>query len=260
MARLLRPLCVLAVLLAIAPAARAVDLAGTWYVLVHYKDDTSGKPDALRWEDRVWVFERDAEKLVWKDYPIVVFEDDEGRFERSRSGYSRVVGAWEPSPGQRAQIQSGLEINTRGAKTKTLTGSDAAGWKTTAGAQPKSANFVTYTEAWGIRDAAGKPVFLRNETLGSAAMESLEGGTRFATESVAEGGAELHGSFERDGSRHGTFRMMRAGVVSNVGKDGKTPNEKQREKIEHLIREQLKIEGALTPEAVNEALDAKAPQ
>jgi hypothetical protein len=124
----------------------------------------------------------------------------------------------------------------------------------------QSANFVTYTEAWGIRDAEGKPVFLRNETLGSAAMESLEGGTRFATEGVAEGGAELHGSFERDGSRHGTFRMMRAGVVSNVGKDGKTPNEKQREKIEHLIREQLAIEGPLTPEAVNEALDGKAPQ
>jgi len=217
---------------AAAPAASAVDLTGTWYVLVHYKDDASGKPDALRWEDRIWTFEHRGDELVWKEYPIVVFQDDDGRFERSRTGYSRVVGAWEPNATQRAQIESGLEVNTRGSKEKVLRGSDAA----------------------------GKPVFLRNESLGSAAMESLEGGTRYETQSVAEGGSELAGSFERDGSRHGTFRMVRAGAVSNVGKDGKTPNEKMRERIEQQIREQLKIEGALTPEAVNDALDAQAPK
>jgi len=257
-----RLLCLLAGLLAFAPTALAesVDLSGTWYVLVHYKDDVSGNPDVLRWEDRVWVFERNGDRLEWKDYPIVVFEDDEGRFERSRGRYSRVLAAWEPSPGQLAQIQAGLEINERGSKKKTLVGSDAAGWKSTASSQPQSANIVTYTEAWGIQNPATKPVFLRSETLGSAGMESLEGGTRFETQSVAAGGAELRGSFERDGSRHGTFRMMRAGAVSNVGKDGKTPNEKQREKIEQLIREQLKLEGELTPEAVNKALDTQAPQ
>ena len=255
-----RLLCLLAGLLAFAPAALAesIDLSGTWYVLIHYKDDVSGNPDVLRWEDRVWVFERNGDRLEWKDYPIVVFEDDEGRFERSRSGYSRVLGGWEPSPGQLAQIQSGLEINERGSKRKTLTGSDAAGWKSLASAQPQGARYVTYTETWGIKDAAGKPVFLRNESLGSSDMGSMEGGTVFKTEST--GAAELRGSFERDGTRHGTFRMTRAGAVSNVGKDGKTPNEKQREKIEQLIREQLKLEGELTPEAVNKALDTQAPQ
>ena len=245
---------------AAAPAASAVDLTGTWYVLVHYKDDASGKPDALRWEDRIWTFEHRGDELVWKEYPIVVFEDDEGRFERSRTGYSRVVGAWEPNPGQRSQIQSGLEVNTRGSKEKVLRGSDSAGWKSAESAQPRSANVITYTETWGVRDAAANPVFLRNESLGSAAMESLEGGTRYETKAVAGGGAELSGSFERDGSRHGTFRMVRAGAVSNVGKDGKTPNEKMRERIEQQIREQLKIEGELTPDAVNDALDAKPPK
>jgi len=245
---------------AAAPAASAVDLTGTWYVLVHYKDDASGKPDALRWEDRIWTFEHRGDELVWKEYPIVVFQDDDGRFERSRTGYSRVVGAWEPNATQRAQIESGLEVNTRGSKEKVLRGSDAAGWKSVGSAQPKNANVITYTETWGLGNAAGKPVFLRNESLGSAAMESLEGGTRYETQSVAEGGSELAGSFERDGSRHGTFRMVRAGAVSNVGKDGKTPNEKMRERIEQQIREQLKIEGALTPEAVNDALDAQAPK
>jgi hypothetical protein len=247
-------------LLATMARAEGVDLTGTWYVLVHYKDDVSGKPDAVRWEDRVWVFDRSGDKLEWKDYPIVVFQDDEGRFERSRRGYSRVVGAWEPDPGQLAQIKSGLEINERGSKKKTLVGSDAAGWKSVASEQPKAANYVTYSETWAVKDAASKPAFARNESLGSAGMESMEGGTLFKTDSVADAGAELRGSFERDGTRHGSFRMLRAGAVSNVGRDGKTPNEKQRERIEALIREQLKTEGELTPDAVNKALDAQEAQ
>jgi len=255
-----RLLCVFAgfVFAATTAAADVLDLTGTWYVLVHYKDDVSGKPDATRWEDRIWVFSKSGDRLEWKDYPIVVFQDDEGRFERTRSGYSRVGGAWEPNAGQLAQIQSGLEINLRGGKTKSLSGSDAAGWKSAPPSQPKGAGFVTYSEVWGVKDATGKPIFQRNESLGSAGMESLEGGTVFKTESVAPG--ELRGSFERDGTRHGTFRMVRAGEVSQVGKDGKTPNEKQREKIESLIREQLKIDGEITPDAVNKALDAQEPK
>lgn len=255
-----RLLCAFAGLLASATPAAAdpVDLTGTWYVLVHYKDDVSGNPDAMRWEDRIWVFSRDGDKLEWKDYPIVVFQDDDGRFERTSRHYARVVAPWEPNPGQLAQIHSGLEINERGSKRKTLVGSDAAGWKSLANAKPQGAGYVTYTETWGIKDAAGRPVFLRNESLGSADMGSLDGGTVFKTESTA--GGELRGSFERDGTRHGTFRMLRAGAVAQVGRDGKTPNEKQREKMESLIREQLKLEGELTPDAVNRALDAQAPE
>lgn len=253
------PRFVLALVLALgfgAPGSRAegVDLSGTWYVLVHYKDEVSGKPDAVRWEDRIWIFEKKGDQLEWKDYPIVVFDDDEGRFERSRRGYSRVVGAWEPSPGQRSNIEQGLRINTRGSKTKTLAGSDAAGWKSQAAAQSPSANVVTYTETWGVRNAATKPVFLRNESLGSATLEALEGGTVFETENVAP--AELRGRYDRDGTRKGTFRMVRSGPVQALESD-KTPNEKQRERIESLIREQLGSEGELTPDAINRALDAQ---
>jgi hypothetical protein len=250
-----RFLFLLAGLLALAPMASAegMDLSGTWYVLVHYKDDVSGNANAMRWEDRVWVFDKSGDKLEWKDYPIVVFQDEEGRFERTRRGYSRVIAAWEPDAGQLAQVKSGLEINTRGMKSKSMVGSDAAGWKSTAGAQPQGANYITYVESWAIKDAAGKPVFARNESLGSTGMETMEGGTIFKTESAADG--ELRGSYERDGTRHGTFRMLRAGAVRPVGSDGKTPNEKQREKMEALIREQLKIDGDLTPDAINKALD-----
>ncbi len=241
-----------------APAAGAVDLTGTWYVLVHYTDDASGKPDAMRWEDRIWVFEHSGGNLTWTDYPIVVFGDESGRFERSRRGMSRVVGAWEPSPEQLAQIKSGLEVNTRGSKVKTLAGSDAKGWKSVQSGQPQNANTITYVEDWGVRDLAEKPVFLRSETLGAAGMDSLEGGTRYETQSVADG--ELRGRFERDGSRHGTFRLLRAGTVRNLSTDGKTPNEKLRERIENEVRQQLQIEGEITPEAVDRALEAKPEQ
>ena len=255
--RRLAALLILGLLAAVPSAiAQAVDLSGTWYVLVHYKDEVSGKPDAMRWEDRIWVFEKAGDQIEWRDYPIVVFDDDEGRFERTRRSYSRVVAAWEPNPGQRENIAQGLHINTRGSKAKTLAGSDAEGWKSQASAQPQSANIMTYTETWGVKDAATKPIFLRNESLGSAMMDTLEGGTVFKTDSVADG--ELRGSFERDGTRKGTFRMIRAGAVQQLTTD-KTPNEKQRERIEQQIREQLKLDGELTPDAINKALDAQEP-
>ena len=88
-----------------APATADVDLPGTWYVLVHYKDDQSHDKDAMHWDDRVWAFEREGEKLRWTEYAIVVFDDRTGRFERTRAGMVRVLHAWEPNPLQRKQIR-----------------------------------------------------------------------------------------------------------------------------------------------------------
>src|SRR5262249_48630372 len=112
---------VLCLVCGVASGARAFDAAGNWYVLVHYKDAESGKPDQWRWEDRVWKFERKGDRLEWTDYPIVVFEDETGRFENlSGNRASRVLAAWEPSPLQLEDIKNGLQTNPRGVKTKTL--------------------------------------------------------------------------------------------------------------------------------------------
>jgi predicted secreted Zn-dependent protease len=72
-----------------------------------------------------------------------------------------------------------------------------------------------------------RPVFTRTDVMGSARTENVEGVTRYATAGVDAGGDVLRGSFERDGSRHGTFRMLRAGAVTVV-KD-RTQSERQRE-------------------------------
>ena len=63
------------------PAPAEVDLIGTWHVLVHYTDANSNDPEQLRWDDRIWSFERTGSRLRWDEAPIVVFGDNSGRFE-----------------------------------------------------------------------------------------------------------------------------------------------------------------------------------
>ncbi|MDH3213271.1 MAG: hypothetical protein OEM05_12370 [Myxococcales bacterium] len=223
-------LAALAVLFGAVPsgAEPSVDLVGTWHVLVHYRDDHTVRPEQERWEDKVWVFERSGSRLRWTEYPIVVFSDETGRFERRETGqYARVLHAWEPNAKQLADIRRGLEYNTRGSKAKTLRGSDVKGWASQKRAGAASASVITYTETWLIDGMPTRPVFTRLDVMGSARTENVEGVTKYVTVEVGAGGDVLRGTFERDGSRHGTFRMLRAGVVTMV-KD-RTQSERQRE-------------------------------
>ncbi|MBW2361977.1 MAG: hypothetical protein JRG84_13795 [Deltaproteobacteria bacterium] len=225
----------LVVWLVLLPAAHAadpgvagtVDLAGAWHVLVHYTDDNSSHPDQLRWHDRVWVFERKNGKLVWTEYPIVVFGDDAGRFERRSSGqYARVLGGWWPSEAQLANIRVGLRTNTRGMKSKKLRGSDAEGWATHSRVRAASASVISYQENWSVTYEAGLPHFQQQDVMGSARTESLEGITRYETRESAAGGA-FAGAYERDGTRHGTFWMRRAGARLRL--DAKDPKRQRSE-------------------------------
>jgi hypothetical protein len=195
----------------------ALDLIGTWHVLIHYTDDHSHDPEQLRWDDRVWVFERSGSRLRWIEYPIVVFKDQTGRFERRRGGsMSRVLHGWEPNAAQRAAIAAGLEVNPRGQKSKTLRPSGDGGWRSAGRASPASASIVTYVEHWSIESAASLPVFRRVEVMGAGRTDDLEGVTEYATTEVSRAGAVLHGRFERDGSRRGTFRIRRSGPTAAV--------------------------------------------
>jgi hypothetical protein len=202
-----------------ASNAEGVDLSGTWYVLVHYRDAASAHPDRERWEDRIWVFARESADLSWSEHPIVIFEDETGRFERASSGQSaRTLRFWQPNPAQRADIADGLQVASRGARQKTLRGSDAEGWASKPARSTGSASALTYSEIWRVEFASELPVFERSDFMTGALSESLEGRTRYATESVREGGALLVGSYERDGTRRGTFRMMRSGAIEAPGR------------------------------------------
>ncbi len=215
----------LALLLAV-PAGSAepeVELLGSWHVLVHYKDDNASNPERERWEDKIWVFSKAGSRLRWTEYPIVVFADHTGRFERlGTSRAARLLGYWEPNDRQRAQIASGLEVNPRGSKSKTLRGSVEEGWRSTQKANAPSVSVITYVEHWSVEGLPDRPVFTREDQLGSQRTETLEGVTRYTTREVSGDGNSLLGEFERDGTRRGSFRMTRSGESRDVKDSGKS--------------------------------------
>ena len=135
-------------------------------------------------------------------------------------------------------------MNTRGSKTKSLRGSEAAGWKS-ANKQQQSVAFITYEETWTIDGAADKPIFTRTDVLGGGGADDAEGRTVYKTTAVEEGGKVLKGSFDRDGTRTGTFILTRVGDVKMLSTDGPTPNEKQaeaaRKELQRRIEEGLDL-------------------
>jgi len=198
--------------------AQAFDLDGYWYVLVHYQDKESNKPEAWRWEDRVWRFHQNGDLLEWTEWPIVSLQDETGRFESlSGNRSARVIGAWEPNAEQLADIKDGLAANSRGEKSKTLRAT-GSGWESgDAAGGASSAMVITYSETWSVGGSPDAPVFTRADSMGSAGSDTMEGRTQYRTEAVRDGGAELTGSFDRDGSRTGRFRMIRSAEVGHAG-------------------------------------------
>lgn len=205
----------------------ALDLVGTWHVLIHYTDDHAHDAGELRWDDKVWVFERAGSRLRWTEYPIVVFKDSSGRFENlGGDRAARVVHAWEPNASQRAQIEAGLEVNPRGSKSKTLRKQPDGAWRSATRPRTYGAMVVTYIENWNIEAPTSRPIFRREDSLGSAATEGYDGATEFTTEEVDSDRRILRGVFERDGSRHGTFRLTRSGVATDVKGKGKSEGQR----------------------------------
>jgi hypothetical protein len=196
---------------AFATAGESVDLIGTWYVLIHYTDDHAHDPTQMRWDEKTWVFERAGSRLRWTEYPIVVFDDQTGRFDRSQGRLARVLDAWEPNQAQLDQIAAGPAVNPRGSKSKMLRKRGDDDWRSATRSTAASASIVSYVENWSVENASEKPTFRREDILGSATTENLDGVTEYATAEVASSGRVLRGTFERDGSRHGTFRLMRSG-------------------------------------------------
>lgn len=220
-------LTALAALLIAAPSL-GFDLAGTWHVVSHYKDSEAPNADAERWEDRVWVIQREGERLRWTDYPIISLTDESGRFERSGGQYGRVLEYWTPNAAQQAELDSGPKVNSRGSKNKSLRGSDATGWKSASPRAARSASFITYEERWSIEFRDGSPVFTRDDVLGGGLTAEAEGRTQWTGEQVSD--RRVTGTYDRDGTRTGTFTMSRVGDVRFLDTKGPTPNEKLRER------------------------------
>jgi hypothetical protein len=228
-----------------------VDLIGTWFILIHYTDSATANPDAERWEDKVWTFEKKGSRLHWTEYPIVVFEDRTGRFETlGRNTRARTLHFWEPNQAQRERIAEGPRVNTRGSKSKSLRGSVDKGYKSAGQMRAMSASVIGYHETWSIEDAGVMPVFTRDDVLGSGrseklggSAENIEGRTRYTSMEVAEDGNTLRGRYQRDLNRVGVFRMIRAGPVQGLESDGRTPNEKLADQLREAVEQWREQEG-----------------
>jgi hypothetical protein len=226
-----------------AETGAPLDLIGAWFVLVHYRDSATNNPHSDRWEDRVWVFERSGSRIEWTDYPIVFFQDQSGRFEaRAGNPRARTLEKWEPNGSQLDQIHNGPRVNTRGSKSKTLRGSTTRGYESVGGARASSAMTFGYQETWKIESLAALPVFSRRDVMSSGLTQSsggsLDGLTRYATTKVVNRDL-LRGSFSRDESRQGEFKMMRTPIPRGLDSNGKTPNEKLRERIQDDISQDI---------------------
>jgi len=227
--RLVRVACAAVAAVLLASPAAALDLEGAWYVLAHYRDIATANPDAERWEDRIWVFERSGSRRRWSEYAIVVFDDSSGRFERlGTNRAARTLTAWEPDESQLGNIRRGLQVNERGKRSKALRGSTAEGWRSSGARGGFSASTITYHMIWEVADPNGLPVFSIRESLGGAAAESLDGVTEYRTRSVEPDGS-LRGEFQRDENRSGSFWMTRSGGTREVEGSGKTNAERVRE-------------------------------
>ncbi len=192
-------------------------LGGAWHVLVHYEDAASSGVERERWDDRVWVFETEGDRLRWTEYPIVVFDDETGRFEKDRvNRASRIPHHWQPDEAQLADIENGLAVNERGMVIVTLRRSEGS-WVSAPEQAASSASTIRYVESWRVDPAAEGPIFKREDALRSELAGELSGVTVYTTRETADGGRLLRGDFERDGSQSGTFTMMRAAGVRGHG-------------------------------------------
>ena len=100
-----------------------VELDGSWYVLVHYRDMTGTHAGVDLWRDHIWKFKVSGERLDWIEYPTVVFKDEGRRFRTLESGRKvQSDGSWLPTPRQHREIRTGLRVTDRGQRTKSLRG------------------------------------------------------------------------------------------------------------------------------------------
>lgn len=210
-----------------AADGREVDLIGSWHVTIHYHDEASANPDAERWDDKVWRFEKRGSRLQWTEYPIVVFENREGRFEvTDEQRQVRALHFWEPSDEQRGEIDEGLLVNPRGAKSKGLRGSPSRGYFSVGGLRSESTSVIGYSESWSVEGLPSMPVFTQDVVMGSGRTEDMQGRTRYAGTLVAPDGNEVRGTFVRDGTRRGSFVLRRAGEAVLIGSKKDTRKDK----------------------------------
>jgi hypothetical protein len=195
--------------LAEAAIGAELDLEGSWHVLIHYTDRASQRPEQEQWDDRLWTFVRQGDRLRWHEYPIVVFRDRSGRYESPVSEV-RSIGSWVPDRGQQREIEAGLEVSPRGASQHSLRRT-SGGWSSALRSAAEAADIVVWQSIWEVELGDDGPRFAVRDSLGNATVEAIQGVTLYEGDSVLAEGRRVEGRYSRDGQRIGTFQMTRTG-------------------------------------------------
>ena len=214
-------------------AEEPVDILGTWYVLIHYQDPETANPDVMRWKDLVWVFSRQGDRLQWTEFPIVVFEEQAGRFENRQ----RILGAWEPNAQQLETIRKGPRVNERGMRKKSLRGSDEKGWTSARRSPRRASNVIGYEETVTVEGLDGLPLFERSDQVGSALLSETGGATRYQVTEIKAGQRRMLGHYQKDDRLKGTFEIRRTQPVRGLIEQDKTPNQRAAEALRKSLEE-----------------------
>ena len=181
------------------------DLSGEWYVLIHYKDDKSKDKSITKFKDFAWSVKQTGSWIDWQYFPYVLF--DEGVAEIRRYALTEHQ-AWEPDEPTWAQLKRSLRVSTRAATKKRLKGSVKDGFKS-ASAESMGARTLTFSRDWDVQfDRERIRIKILDSLSGGVGLASMEDSTLFEIDRAVSAD-ELRGSW-REGTRKGTFRMVRA--------------------------------------------------
>ncbi|MCH6563690.1 MAG: hypothetical protein IH800_14870 [Myxococcales bacterium] len=203
------PLCLLLVAASEANEAeldfKQLDLSGEWYVLIHYKDQRSEHKSITKFKDFAWSIRQTPGLLVWESYPYVLFSDE---LELIRRHAMLEHLPWEPDETLWQQIRDTLDVSARAVTKKRLRGSVPEGYKSKP---PRAGGLgtLTFSRDWDVSFSEAEiRIQVIDSLSGTQGLAGMQEVTVFEIrEQVAPD--ELRGRWQ-EGSRRGTFRMVRA--------------------------------------------------
>jgi len=200
------PLLLLVASLAGAEDLSKLDLTGEWYVLVHYKDASTEDKSITHFKDYGWSIKQDPKSMNVEEFPYVVF--DEGT-EEIRKVAMRGTTAWKPEGAVLDALKEHMDVSSRAARKKSLTGDLASGMKSAA-AGPAKSGTMDFSRDWQVAWAPAGVKITITDSLGggNAALGEMEEASVYEIKEHPSPD-ELTGTWS-EGDKSGTLRMIRA--------------------------------------------------
>ncbi len=192
---------------ALAEDLSKLDLTGSWYVLLHYKDAKSEDKSLTKFKDFAWSVRQSPTKLEIDEYPYVLF--DEGT-EEIRRADMRGHKPWQPEGLVLDELLLHVDVSTRAMRSKVLEGSTEAGMKSEAPDESSGGGTMNFVRNWDVTWAptAVRVTIVDSLSGGSAMLGGMEEASVFEIKQRPSPD-ELRGTWS-EGDKSGSLRMIRA--------------------------------------------------